>query len=62
MAPESMHECLKLAGELRRVGTKQVCDDPEVGGDPDDRLGVDKLQGCATMLHAACEAMKLLKQ
>lgn len=54
IAPESMGECLKLAQDLRQVGAKQPTEDPS------ERVGADKLQGCATMLHAACAAVKML--
>eukprot|EP00803_Ostreobium_quekettii_P008080 evm.model.scf_194.8 EVM.evm.TU.scf_194.8 scf_194:78016-96915(+) len=54
LAPESMGECLTLAQELRAVAKMQPIEDPS------ERLGADKLQGCAMMLYGASEAVKRL--
>eukprot|EP00803_Ostreobium_quekettii_P003370 evm.model.scf_1331.2 EVM.evm.TU.scf_1331.2 scf_1331:6253-15377(-) len=54
MAPESLPQILKLAQELRPIG-KNHAEAP-----PDERFGTDKLQGMATMLHAALVAMEVI--
>lgn len=56
VAPESMGEASRLAQELRQIGKARSDIHPE------ERYGMDKLQGMAMMLHSVWEALEVIKK